>query len=115
MRLALAQRAQVRRHDVRQQRGANGPVRRGKHPANRPGKSMHRAETRIRQRESAEQTGQRHVFARGLVLAVENRFAQRTRGAENSLLAKTVGQWIGAQADVRLDELRQRVETGAWR
>jgi hypothetical protein len=49
--------------------------------------------------------------------SLEGRFAQRARGAAHALLRQreSVGHCgFGRAADVRLDELRQRVEAGAW-
>ena len=42
---------------MREQRGANGAMRRGKHAADRRRKSVHRAEAGVRECETAEETG----------------------------------------------------------
>ena len=90
-------------------------MRRGETAANRPGKTMNRAQPGIRERQSAEQAGQHHVFAGTFVLSVENNFPQRTRRAVETFDAKPVRDRIGAQADVRFDELRERVQAGLAR
>ena len=79
MRIAPAQRAEIHRHHVRQQRGTNRAVRRGKTAANWPGETMHRAQPGVGQSQSAEQTRHRHVFPRVLVLPLAERHAQRPR------------------------------------
>ena len=109
----FTQGADVRFHDVRQQRGAHGAVRSGKHAANRRGIAVHRSEARIRQRNTSIQTRQRHIFPRGPVSAVVERPPQRARGAAHSFDTDRIGRRIGFARNIRFDELRERVETGA--
>ena len=74
---------------------------------------MHRAEARVRQRQSSIQACQRHVFARDGVATGFNRQPQRTRDSPHAFPAQHVGHGVGARGDKWLDELRERVETGA--
>ena len=101
--LALAERAQVRFHDVRQQGGADGPVGRGELAANRPGKAMHRAQPRIRQRQSAEQAGHRHIRSGGGVAAIlkGRRATSARRGESLPRTAHRSSDWRGSKRKAR--------------
>ena len=61
---APAQRLQVDRRDVRQERCAHRSMRCGEHPADHAREAMHRAQPRVAQRHAAQQTGERHLFTR---------------------------------------------------
>jgi len=90
-----------------------GPVGRGKLAANRSGKAMRGTEPRIRQRHSAKQAGDRHIRSSGGIAAIGKRCPQRARGALNPFYAHRIGHRVGARADIRFDELRERIQAGA--
>ena len=98
---------------MRQQGGADGAVGRGELAANRSGKAMHRAEARIGQSEPAKQAGDGHIRPGGGVAAIGEGRAQRTGGAANPFHAQRIGHRVGAGANVRFDELRERIQPGA--
>ena len=98
---------------MRQQRGTHGSVRRVEHPADRGGKTVHRAESGVGERQAAEQAGHRHVRAGFGIAAVLVSPAEGSRRARHSLDGECVGERIGADRDVGLDQLRQCVEARA--
>ncbi len=112
-RLALAQGGEIHFHDVRQQRGANGSMGRGKNAADGSGQPVDGAQAGIGERESAEQTRERHVLAGAAVAAIIKGGAQRARGADDAFPAQRIGEGIGARADEGLDELGEGVQPGA--
>ena len=80
-------------HAVRQQRRTNRPVRGLPAASDRGRKSMHYAQSRIRQRQATEQACQCHVVPRIPVGAVVVRAAQRTGSAPDPLDANGIHKW----------------------
>ncbi len=97
---------------MRKQRGADHSVRRAEHSADRPGKSMNRAEPGISQRQPAEQTGQRHLLARFQIRTVFKGAAQRADGARQSFAAETVRHRAGLARNESFEQLRERIKPG---
>ena len=69
-RLALAERADIRFHDVRQQSSAHSSMRRVELAPNRGSEPMHRPQTRIGQRQPPKQAGHRHIQSSRRVAAM---------------------------------------------
>jgi hypothetical protein len=76
---------------------------------------MNRAQPGVGQRQPAKQAGYGHVLTRSGIAAILEGRPQRTRGAAHAFQAEGIRYWVRARADIRLDELRQRVEAGAGR
>src|SRR5947207_6741397 len=98
---------------MRQQRRAHRSMRRGEHSTNRSRKAMNGSESGIGQREAAQQSRASHVLARRAVAAVLKGAPKRTRDAWQALATERIRERIGAQAHERLDQLGERVKTGA--
>src|SRR6266568_1099972 len=92
-------------HSVREDGGADGSVRRLEHSSERTSKTVYDAEAGIGEGHASEEAGQRHFGARLHVSSVVESTRQSTRGKRNSLQAERVGERIGAQRNVGLDQL----------
>ena len=114
MRIPLTQGAPVYFHRIRQQRRANGSMRRVKHAADRRGKSMHRTQPRIRQGQTTEQTRQCQVFP-GLLSppCTARRNARAARGIPSRQSASVSG--FDSIGKIRLQKLGQCVQPGKGR
>src|ERR1035437_5895077 len=107
-----AQRADVDLHGVGQQPGTDRAVGSGPHAADGGGKAVDRAQPGVGQRHAAQQAGPCHVAAGFAVAAVLPNARQGPGGAPHAFHAELVGHRIGAQRDVGLDQLGERVEAG---
>ena len=68
-----AERREIGIDDLWQQSGANSAMWRVKRSANRRSKTVHSAESCIRERESAQQTGEAHVLASANIVTLLDR------------------------------------------
>ena len=78
---------------------------------NRIGHPVHRAQPGIRQCQSTEQAGQCHILPGIDIQAILAGFSQGAGGSDDTIPANGVCQRIGGDANERLDELCQRVQS----
>ena len=84
-------------------------MRRAKLPADHTGQPMHRAEARIRQRQTARQADIGHRIPRGRVFARRQTF-ERGNPLRNRGTAERIGQRVGLARKIGLDHLHQGIK-----
>ncbi len=109
---AGVERGEVGLNHMWQECGADGAVGRDPHAADGAGETVDGAEAGVGEGESAEEAGERQVFAGNGVAGVFHGAAERAGGAADAFDAEGVGERVRARGNVGLDELSEGVEAG---
>lgn len=110
--MALAEGGEVDRHGMGEKGGADGAVGGGVGAADGSGEAMDNSESGVGEGEASKERGEGHVGARREITAVLTGAEQRGGHAGESVLAKGIGEGVGAEGDERLDQLGEGVEAG---